>query len=315
MRRDSMVWSALRKARRLNLAAQGRPMPELRAAGMTRRRVLAALAASAALPAAACGPVASGKGARVAVIGGGLAGLVALRDLTRAGIEATLFEARSRLGGRIHTIAAGDLKADQGGQFINGNHEDVLALAKTYGLGLIDRTKLEGRELMLDGGRIIGEEELAEALQPIAGVIAADAAALDKDYEGVAPKLDALSVAQYLDRHAQALARPYVRKLLEASIRTEFGQEPGEASALELIFNLPVSDGREYEVLSESDERFVLQGGSGTLIAALAEELGPHIRTGRELKAIEATGDALKLRRMHAVVDSFGVDNMLAMPL
>ena len=26
-------------------------------------------------------------------------------------------------------------------------------------------------------------------------------------------------------------------------------------------------------------------------------------------------GDALKLRRMHAVVDSFGVDNMLAMPL
>ena len=268
----------------------------MRAVGLTRRRVLAALAASTALPAVACSPFGLSNRSRVAVIGGGLSGLVALRDLAKAGIDATLYEARSRLGGRIHTIDAGDLKADQGGQFINGNHEDMLALAKDYGLDLIDRAKLEGRELMLDAGRIIATEELAAALQPIAAVIAADAAALDEDYESVAAKIDSLSVTEYLDSHAGALGKPYVRKSLEASIRTEYGQEPGEASALQLIFNLPVSDGREYEVLGESDERFVLKGGSGTLIAAMAKELQPHVRTGRELAAIEQEGDALKLR-------------------
>ncbi|MCX7864952.1 MAG: FAD-dependent oxidoreductase, partial [Novosphingobium sp.] len=296
MGRRSMVWSALRQARRLNLAAQGKPMPAQLRAGFTRRRVLAALAAGAALPAVACERLCLSGRSRVAVIGGGLSGLVALRDLVKAGLEATLFEARSRLGGRILTINAGPLRADQGGQFINSDHEDMLALAREYGLRLIDRAGFEGRDVIGDAGRVIPPEELAVALQPIAAIIAADAAALDRDYEGVAPRIDSMSVRDYLDRHARALGLPYVRRLLEASIRTEYGQEPEEASALELIFNLPVADGRDYEVLGASDERFVLEGGSGALIEAMARDLRPHLRTGLELSAIAEAGDALRLR-------------------
>lgn len=40
---------------------------------------------------------------RVIVIGGGLAGLGAARDLTRGGVEVDVLEARDRLGGRVHT--------------------------------------------------------------------------------------------------------------------------------------------------------------------------------------------------------------------
>ena len=44
--------------------------------------------------------------ARVAIVGGGLAGLEAARLLERAGVAFVLLEARERLGGRILTVDA-----------------------------------------------------------------------------------------------------------------------------------------------------------------------------------------------------------------
>ena len=44
------------------------------------------------------------KGARVAVVGGGLAGIAAALDLADAGASVTLYEARSRLGGATYSV-------------------------------------------------------------------------------------------------------------------------------------------------------------------------------------------------------------------
>ena len=79
-------------------------------AGARRRRPVAAPAdrsrwprppSTAALPRPARAAGASGP---VAIIGGGIAGLTALWHLTQAGIDARLFEARTRLGGRMLTV-------------------------------------------------------------------------------------------------------------------------------------------------------------------------------------------------------------------
>src|SRR5262245_41248091 len=48
---------------------------------------------------------------RVAVVGGGIAGLAAADALQERGFEVTVFEARDRLGGRIHTVDGIDLGA------------------------------------------------------------------------------------------------------------------------------------------------------------------------------------------------------------
>ena len=58
--------------------------------------------------------------ARVAVIGGGMAGLTAAARLASAGTAVTVFEARDRLGGRILTDRSLGVSVDLGATWIHG---------------------------------------------------------------------------------------------------------------------------------------------------------------------------------------------------
>src|SRR5689334_14716524 len=70
----------------------------------------------------------------VIIIGAGASGLIAARQLARAGIEVTILEARRRLGGRIYTFT--DKKftgvTEGGAEFIHGKLETTLKLLKEY---------------------------------------------------------------------------------------------------------------------------------------------------------------------------------------
>src|SRR6185369_13721895 len=54
------------------------------------------------------------NGARVAVVGGGLAGIAAALDLADHGASVTLFEARSRLGGATYSVRRQEHWIDNG---------------------------------------------------------------------------------------------------------------------------------------------------------------------------------------------------------
>lgn len=307
MRGSSTFWEALESARRLNLAAAGERPPVAGSPGMSRRALLQALGA-AGLAAALPRPLrAAPLHGPVAIIGGGIAGLSALWHLTEAGIDARVYEARPRLGGRMltHRPAQG-AAMEVGGQLVNTDHADMHMLARVFGIGLIDRKGEAHRTMVLADGTELPTATLAEALRPIAAQISADSDRLDKDYARAAAELDRLSISGYLDRHAAKLVQPWVRHLMEATSRTEYGVEPGQASAIELIFNLPTVDGDRIDVLSRSDERYLIEGGSDTLIAAMAGKLHDRIETGRRLLQIEAHGSGARLRFLDGTIVEAG---------
>lgn len=69
---------------------------------------------------------------KIAIIGGGLSGLYAA-TLLETHYEVSLFEARERLGGRIHTIEGFDL----GPSWVWGHQSRILKLICSLGLEII----------------------------------------------------------------------------------------------------------------------------------------------------------------------------------
>lgn len=283
------IWQALDAARCANLADAGEAAPSPGHEGESRRMVLKALAATAlvaGLPRS--GHAASQTTGPVAIVGGGIAGLTALWTLTHAGIDARLYEARPRLGGRMYTAHSGSGDPlEMGGQLVNTEHHDVAELARTFGVGLIDRRAGHYRSLILADGQPVNEADAVAAMRSIAAQMTKDADRMDRDQAHVAAELDQMSFTTYLDRYASKMPELWVRRLIETTARTEYGVEPAQASAVELMFNLPSVEGARVDVLSRSDERYVIAGGSSALVDAMAARMAKRIVTGKKVAAID----------------------------
>lgn len=84
-----------------------------------------------------------GMSRRVAVIGGGLAGITAALQCADAGCQVTVFESRPHLGGLTHSFARGDLNVDNGQHVFLRCCTSYRALLRR--LGVADRVELQSR--------------------------------------------------------------------------------------------------------------------------------------------------------------------------
>lgn len=94
------------------------PAPWPSTGRLDRRSLLAAFGAAsiaAAVPGRACAALPGAGKRRVIVLGAGIAGLVAARELERAGHEAIVLEALERVGGWVWTVRGGDRFSDTAG--------------------------------------------------------------------------------------------------------------------------------------------------------------------------------------------------------
>src|SRR5207244_6466083 len=105
--------------------------------GITRRGLLGGAVATAALASMPRSSDAAGRSADVIVIGAGLAGLTAAREIVQAGRSVLVLEARNRVGGRVlnHSLSNGGY-TELGGMFTGPTQDRIQALATNVGVGL-----------------------------------------------------------------------------------------------------------------------------------------------------------------------------------
>ena len=66
------------------------------------------------------------KDISVIVIGAGLSGIAAAKELNDAGVNVQIIEARDRIGGRIHTVDFADTKIELGAGFVKGSRNNKI---------------------------------------------------------------------------------------------------------------------------------------------------------------------------------------------
>ena len=153
-------------------------------------------------------------GLSVAVVGGGFAGLMAARTLCRLGVDVTLFEARSQVGGRVFssaTFSKGRI-TEFGAELVGSIHTRWCALAIEYGLALISRMTPDlyrgqqlamkltlDKPLSMDEIRAITKEAEDKVLRPI-GTLASRIADASRPWgDSWLKPFDAMSVARALE--------------------------------------------------------------------------------------------------------------------
>jgi monoamine oxidase len=97
-----------------------------------------------------------GPAKKVLILGAGMAGLVAGYELSQLGHEITILEARTRPGGRVHTLRepfSDGLFAEAGAARIPENHDLTLKYVKTFELPLEPFYPLRLNALRFDQGR------------------------------------------------------------------------------------------------------------------------------------------------------------------
>ncbi len=227
---------------------------------------------------------------KVIIVGAGIAGLNAAHTLANAGFtNFEIYEGANRTGGRIFSVQnliGSGLTTENGGEFIDSGHEDMLALASEFNLPLLDMESPSETSLIKDKYFFNGQNrslaQVIAAFQPFAVQIQADIDSLDN---GAAfGQLDQLSISEYL---TQIGMTGWIKELLETAYETEFGLSSGVQTSINFLYLFsPDTSGGKFDIFGISDERYKVVGGNQKITKKLADLYECHITTGTALQSI-----------------------------
>lgn len=251
---------------------------------------------------------------KIAIIGGGMAGLAAGYHLKKAGFNFTIYEATRRTGGRILSVKDGVTKGvttEFGGEFLDSNHEEMLKYARDFGFEFIDTAaKSEAsliKNLYIFDNKRYSDKDVVNEFKHFAPKIVADANKLPETIDYLHPDtsgFDKVSIDEYFEKIG---VKGWAAEMIKVAYTGEYGLETGLQSALNLI--LLITPGLEHikpktkrlpksvELFGISDERYKVFGGNQQIPNKLADSIQNHIKTDHELIAVsELSNGQFKLK-------------------
>jgi monoamine oxidase len=232
--------------------------------------------------------------AQVLIVGAGLAGLAAARELEDHGLRTSIVEARDRVGGRVWTCRddfEGGQHAEAGADLVESEQTAVRALAKRYALKLTpilgagfgyygpDRNRRPRRQSMAAGS--------SEIQAPLNSLIRAFTLGEKRWDNAIARRLAAVSVRDWL--LSVSPTRAETRFLLERlrSFRGLFLADPEELSLLAMVdFFAEDPFGGEGSIAR-------VAAGNDRLATAIAESLRGRVKLGAALRKVRTTREGI----------------------
>jgi monoamine oxidase len=253
----------------------------------------------------------------VVVVGAGLAGLTAARELSGAGLDVRVLEARDRVGGRTLSQSVGEHPDDiveLGGQWVGPTQHEILSLAQDLGIETYP-TNATGKNLFEDGrGKLKRYRGTIPMLAPHVMVDYGQAdLRLKRLIKGIDPeapweaenaeRLDEQSFATWIRRTAKTKT---AREALAVACRAVFAVEPADVSLLHLLFYAASAGGWDDLLDTEGGaQQDRLVGGTQQLSVRMAEELSESVELSSPVRLIRADADGVvagEVRARRAIV-------------
>ena len=243
----------------------------------------------------------------VVVVGAGLAGLSAARDLAAGGASVTVLEARDRVGGRVEQVPLPDGRLVQlGGEVVGTGHTAYLGLVAELGLTLVPSYVAEPGEItrQVPGSVDVGDwpswttDADRASYEKVEDALAQVVRGINPDHVHAHPelrRLDRLSVGDWL---REAGATPGVIRLKELAALGLADGSIERTSLFAYARKIAVGGGNsqtrgsyDYEVW----ENQRVAEGSATVALRMAEELA-DVRLSTPVAEIAVTGSRVRVR-------------------